>query len=55
MNSCDFFLWGYLKGSVYRINPDTVQEMQAEIKAAAEQITGDMFCDIAVNSVVHLQ
>jgi len=41
MNPCDYFLWGYLKDCVYHTSPHTVQELQAEIEAVAEDITGD--------------
>jgi hypothetical protein len=40
MNPCDYLLWAYLKDRVYRTNPQTVQELQAETEAVAEQITG---------------
>jgi len=50
MNPCDYFLWGYLKDRVYRINPHTVQELQAEIEAVTEEITADN----SVNFVVRL-
>jgi RNase P/RNase MRP subunit POP5 len=49
MNLCGYFLWDYLKFRVYRTNPHTVQELQAEIEAASEEITGDMLCDTVDN------
>jgi hypothetical protein len=35
MNPCDHILWGYLKDHVYRTNPHTVQDLQAETEAVA--------------------
>jgi hypothetical protein len=40
---------GYLRERVYGTNPHTVQELQAEIEAAAEEITGDMLRDTVDN------
>jgi hypothetical protein len=45
VNVSDDFVWGYLKGSSYRTNPHTVQELQAEIDAAAAEITGNVLHD----------
>jgi septum formation topological specificity factor MinE len=41
-NPCDHFLSSHLNDRVYRTNPHTVQELQVEIEAVVEQITGDM-------------
>jgi hypothetical protein len=54
MIPCDYFLWGYLKDCMYRTNPHTVQELQAENAAVAEEITGDILRDTADNFMVHL-
>jgi hypothetical protein len=35
-NPCDYLLSVYLKDHVYRTNPRTVQELQADIEAVAE-------------------
>jgi hypothetical protein len=48
MNPCNYFLWGHLKDNVYHTKLHTVQELQAETSAAAEEITG-------YDSVLHLQ
>jgi hypothetical protein len=51
--SLRLFLWGFLTGRVYRTNPYAVQELQAEIEAVAEEMTGDMMRDR--NFVIRLQ
>jgi hypothetical protein len=48
MIPCNYFLWGYFKDYVNCAKLYTVQELQAETKAVAEEITGDNF-------VAHLQ
>jgi hypothetical protein len=42
LNPCDCFLWDHVKDRMYRTNPHAVQEMQAEIEAVAEKVTGDI-------------
>ena len=32
LNSCDFWLWGFLKDHIYRGNIQTVPELKASIK-----------------------
>jgi peptide methionine sulfoxide reductase MsrB len=55
MNPCDYFLWGYLKDRLYRINPHNVQDLQAEFEAVIKEITGDMLRNKVDNSVVLLR
>jgi hypothetical protein len=45
MNLYYYFLLGFLKDHMHHTNPCTVQELQAEIEAVAEEITGDMSRD----------
>jgi hypothetical protein len=45
MTTCDYFLWGCFKDRVYRTNPHTVQQLQAENEDVAEETTGDMLRD----------
>jgi hypothetical protein len=54
MNTCDYFLWGYLRDHVYHISPETVKEPQAGIEAGAEEITGAMMRDKDDTSLVRL-
>jgi hypothetical protein len=49
MNPCDYLLCGQLKDREFRTNPHTVQELQAEVEAAAEAIRGDMLRDTVDN------
>jgi len=49
LNPSDYFFWGYNKGRVHRTNPHTVQELQAEIEAVTEEITGDKLRDTVDN------
>jgi hypothetical protein len=55
LNSCDYFLWGYLKDCMYRTNPCTFQDLQAETEANGERMTSDKLRDIFDNFVVRLQ
>jgi hypothetical protein len=55
INLCNYFLWGYHKDRVYRTILHTVQELQAETEAIAEEITDDMLHDTVDNFVVCLQ
>jgi hypothetical protein len=56
MNPCNYFLWGYLKDHVYCTNSHTVQELQVEVEAVAEDIIGgDVFRNTADNFVIFLQ
>jgi hypothetical protein len=48
------FPLGYLNDRVYRTNPHTVQELQAETEAVYEEITGDMLRDTVDSFVVCL-
>jgi hypothetical protein len=48
-------LWGYIKDRLYRINPHTVQELQADMDAVAEEIRGDTLSDTIGNSAFQLQ
>jgi hypothetical protein len=40
---------------VYRTNPHTAQDLQGEIEAVAEEITGDMLRDTGDSFLVRLQ
>lgn len=42
----DFFVWGYVKGKVYRQPPTTVVDMRNRIVAAFETITEGMMTDV---------
>jgi hypothetical protein len=54
MNPSYCFLWGYLKDHVYHTKLYTIQELQAELEAVAEEIAG-VVCDTVDNFMVCLQ
>jgi hypothetical protein len=37
-NQCNFFLWGFLKDTIYRNSSHTIQELKQEISAALMSI-----------------
>jgi hypothetical protein len=37
--TCDFYLWGYLKGKVYEQNPHNIEELNNNIKNSIHSIT----------------
>ena len=39
VHTADYYLWGYLKGKVYRNNPHTLEELKAQITRAVQCIT----------------
>uniref|UniRef100_A0A915ERP7 Uncharacterized protein n=1 Tax=Ditylenchus dipsaci TaxID=166011 RepID=A0A915ERP7_9BILA len=39
---CDFFLWGYLKSRIYRIQPADLNELRARIVHEFEVLPGEM-------------
>jgi len=49
MNLCDYLLWGYLRECVYRTS---LQELQAEVEAVAEEMTGDRLHETVDTCVV---
>jgi hypothetical protein len=53
--SLRLFLQGYLKDCVYYTNPHTIQELQVEVEAVVEEITGDMLHNTVDSFVVYLQ
>jgi hypothetical protein len=47
----DFFLWGYLKGNVYKNNPHTVEELKNNITTASTSINIQVLHKVAPNMV----
>jgi hypothetical protein len=41
LNSCDFYLWGYMKSMVYRTAVNTQDDLLNRIMLAAERIRND--------------
>ena len=54
LNPLDFFLWGYAKENVYKNNPQTVQELKAEITQFIRRIPNDMCQRVVENFAVRL-
>uniref|UniRef100_A0A914C8R5 Transposase n=1 Tax=Acrobeloides nanus TaxID=290746 RepID=A0A914C8R5_9BILA len=42
LTSCDFFLWGYIKSIVYRTQPQNLDELQARIQDAFDNLLQEM-------------
>jgi hypothetical protein len=55
LESLQLFPLGLYQRSCVPHQPTTVQELQAEIEAVAEEITGDMLHDTVDIFVVHFQ
>jgi hypothetical protein len=36
LSTCNFYLWGYLKGEVYETNPHTLDELKENIRNTIE-------------------
>jgi hypothetical protein len=53
-NPKNYFVWGYVRDHVFCSDPHAVPEMQAEIEAARENLTGDMLRNKVGNFVVSL-
>ncbi|KAJ6648705.1 hypothetical protein Bhyg_03936 [Pseudolycoriella hygida] len=49
LSPCDFFLWGYLKGRVYRNRPTTIDELKAEILRCGSEVPQDMLIRVMGN------
>lgn len=41
LSTCDFYLWGSLKGKVYGSNPKTLEELKENIRSAIQMIDSD--------------
>jgi hypothetical protein len=41
LSICDFYLWGNLKGKVYKNNPRTADALKTEIRNIVHSINGD--------------
>lgn len=49
----DFFLWGYLKNKVYRLNPATVDEQEEKIERKGLTVSNEIIRN-AVKSISQL-
>jgi hypothetical protein len=55
LNSCDCFLWGYLKDKVFSSAPRTLPELKEKIKSSCAQVTTGMLTRVVQNFVLCLQ
>ena len=47
--TCNFYLWGNLKGNVYITNPQTIEELKTNIRNAIVEITPHELAKVAGN------
>jgi hypothetical protein len=51
LSTCDFFLWGYLKGVVYKTNPHTLEELKDNIQTAIQAIDVNVLRNVYFNMI----
>jgi hypothetical protein len=51
----DFFLWGYLKETVYQENPHTLEDLRNNITNAVQGITADVLRRVSWNMCRRVQ
>jgi hypothetical protein len=51
LSSCDFYLWGYLKGKVYENNPKTIDELKENIRRSIEAIYINVLRKVSLNVI----
>lgn len=49
LSPLDFFLWGYLKGRVYRENPTTLDQLKEAIRTEIRLISSEMTAEVMKN------
>ena len=54
LSSLDFFLWGFLKDKVYLNKPQTLQELQSNIKREIGYINRDILERVSINMIKRL-
>ena len=55
LNPCDFFLWGYVKSTVYEHRPSTLEHLKAAITEEINAIPNNMLERVMVNFRERLQ
>lgn len=55
LSMCDYFLWGFLKDSVYRSRPRTINELKARIRDTIATISIEMLRRVTLNLCSRLQ
>ena len=51
----DYFLWGYLKGTVYQIKPQTLDALKANITEEIQAVTADLLARTFQNMARRVQ
>ena len=54
-NSCDFFLWGFLKEKVFQRGPENVAQLRAHIMKLCRALSEDLCRKVVTNARVRLQ
>lgn len=52
---CDFYLWGYLKGTVYQTNPRSIHELKNNLMAAIQAIDVSVLRRVCINNIDRAQ
>jgi hypothetical protein len=55
LTTCDFFLWGHLKSTVYETNPHTIQELKDNISHAVAAIDITILYRVYLNMIRRAQ
>ena len=55
LNPCDFFLWGYLKDTVYGKNPTSLQELEQFIENTCVSIPSSILEKVAESFILRLR
>jgi hypothetical protein len=55
LNPCDYFLWGYLKDRVYRNNPTSLEQLEAEIIREMRDIPAGVYELVVRNFINRLE
>jgi hypothetical protein len=55
LSTCDFYLWGYLKGKVYETNPHTLDELKESIQSTIEAMDVIVLYQVHLNMITRAQ
>lgn len=55
LSTCDFYLWGYLKGKVYEQNPHTIDDLKDNIRNCIRSITHEELTRVFMNLLKRAQ
>ena len=54
-NSCDFFLWGFLKEKVFQRGPENVAQLRAHIMKLCRALSEDLCRKVLTNARIRFQ